>query len=200
MFRTIITVTVLSLMIIVCPVAAQANDISILAGAYTPSFNIGTQPSPISVSTGASVQLGYAHRLLPIKGANLDLDVPLTITTQHDGSTGWGLSASNQTNIFFTPGIRYRLESQTRISPFLVFGGGVGSFGNVEARVGSGLSLRAERIVSPVLDFGGGADFRITQLLSLRGEVRDFISRAGLGGTQGRHHPVFVVGLGFHFN
>jgi hypothetical protein len=47
--------------------------------------------------------------------------------------------------------------------------------------------------------FGGGLDFRLTRLLSLRAEGRDFVTRAGLGGESGRNHPFFTVGLGLHF-
>ena len=47
--------------------------------------------------------------------------------------------------------------------------------------------------------FGGGLDFRLTRLLSLRFEGRDFVTRAGLGGERGRTHPFFAVGIGFHF-
>jgi hypothetical protein len=47
--------------------------------------------------------------------------------------------------------------------------------------------------------FGGGLDFRVTRLISLRGEVRDFVSRKGIGLTDGRNHPVFGFGMGFHW-
>ena len=200
MLRIGIAVSVLSLVFVVCPAPAQTNDICILAGAYAPSLSVSNQPAPVSVSAGASVQIGYAHQLRLMRSASLDLDVPLTIATHHGEVIGWDMSVSSQTNLFFTPGIRYRLNPQTGISPFVVLGGGVGSFGTAQGHAGSSFSLRVERVVSPVLGFGGGADFRITQLLSFRGEVRDFVGRAGLGGTEGRHHPVFVVGFGFHFN
>jgi len=201
MLRISIAVSVLPLLVfVVCPALAQTSDISIMAGAYAPNLSVSSQPSPISLSAGASVRLGYAHQLLPMRNASLDLDVPLTITAQHGEVIGWNMSVSSKTNVFFTPGIRYKITPETRVSPFVVFGGGFGSFGNAEAYAGSGLGLSIERVVSPVLGFGGGADFRITQLLGFRGEMRDFVSRPGLGGTQGRHHPVFVLGFSFNFN
>ena len=47
--------------------------------------------------------------------------------------------------------------------------------------------------------FGGGLDFRLTRLISLRAEVRDFVSRRGIGLTDGRNHLVFGFGMGFHW-
>ena len=200
MRKTHIALSTLFLVFIVCPSLAQANDISVMAGAYTPSLRIGSQPSPISLSARASVQLGYAHQLRPMRNASLDLDVPLTITSHLNEASGLDMSVSSQTNVFFTPGIRFRIVPQSRVSPFVVTGAGVGSFGKAEVYAGSGFGVSVGRAASPVLGFGGGVDFRLTRLLSLRGEVRDFVSRAGMGGTEGRHHPVFVAGLGFHFN
>ena len=53
--------------------------------------------------------------------------------------------------------------------------------------------------VSAAVDFGGGLDLRLTRLMSLRAEARDFVTGRGLGGVEGRHHPIFGFGLGFHW-
>ena len=57
----------------------------------------------------------------------------------------------------------------------------------------SGWTVRA------AVEFGGGLDFRLTRLVSLRGEVRDFVSGRGLGGVAGRHHPIYGFGVGLHW-
>ena len=44
-----------------------------------------------------------------------------------------------------------------------------------------------------------GGDFRLTRLLSLRGDARDFVTREGLGGVTGRNHSTFQAGIAFHF-
>jgi hypothetical protein len=200
MRKRTIAVSVLSLVLVAGTLQAQTSDFSILAGAYAANFNIGTQPASTSASAGAGIQLGYSHQLLGTRAGSLDLDVPLTVTMHHDEVIKQGMSVGTQTNVFFTPGMRYRIVPQARVSPFVVLGGGFGSFGIAEVYAGSGFGLSVKRTVSPVLGLGCGADFRITRLISFRGEVRDFVSRAGLGGVQGRHHPVFGVGFGFHFN
>ena len=148
---------------------------------------------------GANVQLGYGHQLLSTRNGSLDLDVPLTITVHEGQVVGRGVSVTTRTDAFFTPGVRFRFAPEARVSPFVVLGGGFGAFEKAEVRAGFGVGNSANRAVSPVLGFGCGADLRLTKLLSLRGQVRDFVGRAGLGGVEGRHHPVVSVGFGFHF-
>jgi hypothetical protein len=55
------------------------------------------------------------------------------------------------------------------------------------------------RSVSPAFGFGGGLDFRLTRLVSLRFDIRDFVTRARLGGSNGHHHGIFGFGVAFHF-
>jgi hypothetical protein len=53
-------------------------------------------------------------------------------------------------------------------------------FGEDRSVAGAGFVRRAtRRTVGAALDFGGGLDFRLTRLMSLRAEVRDFAPVAG---------------------
>ena len=199
MFRKIVLGHVLTTLFFTCFALAETSDFNILIGVYTPSFSAGTQPALMSSSTGASVQFSYGHQLLGFKSGALELDIPLTIATHQNETFGNGFSTSTKANVFFTPAVRYRFVPHSRVSPFAILGGGVGSFGSIDTNAGPGLQVNMERKASPVLAFGFGTDVRLTRLLSVRGEVRDFVSRAGLGGTEGRNHPVFGIGIGFHF-
>ena len=77
---------------------------------------------------------------------------------------------------------------------------GIGSFGTSIATVGQqSVSTTGNRITTAAFGFGGGIDFRLTRLLSLRAEGRDFLTRSGLGGTNGHSHAFFMAGIGFHF-
>jgi hypothetical protein len=42
-------------------------------------------------------------------------------------------------------------------------------------------------------------DFRLTRLLSVRGDIRDFVTGRGLGGLNGRNHTIFGFGMAVHF-
>ena len=50
-----------------------------------------------------------------------------------------------------------------------------------------------------VFQFGGGVDLRLTERISIRGEVRDFVTGSGLSGSNGPHHLVPLMGLAMHF-
>jgi hypothetical protein len=97
--------------------------------------------------------------------------------------------------------MRLKTPTYGRVSFYGVLGGGFGWFSKVDSvftapngtvEVNSGLHIR------PVADFAGGIDLRLSRMLSLRGEARDFVSAANLGGVPGHNHPVFLVGLVFH--
>jgi len=190
---------VLVLVPFACTALGQSSDLSILAGAYIANAGVDRWPAPVSVSTGASVQLGYGHKLLDTPAGNLHLDVPLAIAMRQGEEMGRGFSLTTRTNVFFTPGVRFMVAPRARLTPFVVLGAGAGTLEHAKLSVGPGVGNMNERIVSPVLGFGCGADLRMTRVVSLRAEVRDYVSRAGLRGTEGRHHPVVGVGLGFRF-
>ena len=49
-----------------------------------------------------------------------------------------------------------------------------------------------------VADFGGGVDLRLVKSVSLRSEVRDYVTAAGLDGAPGRQHLLPLIGLAFY--
>jgi len=102
--------------------------------------------------------------------------------------------------VFFTPGVRLLLVPASRIRPYAVLGGGIGAFSGSEVSITRDVAVRGSHFTSAAVGFGGGLDVRLVRLLSLRGEIRDFVSRAGMAGTQGRHHLIFGVGPGSRFN
>jgi len=77
-----------------------------------------------------------------------------------------------------------------------VAGGGVGVF-RTPSPGAFGVSSRGT--THGVFQFGGGADLRLTRLLSLRAEVRDVVTGRQFGGVAGRHHPVPLFGVAMHF-
>jgi opacity protein-like surface antigen len=87
-----------------------------------------------------------------------------------------------------------------RVSFYAAAGAGIASFHHDLAVVGKGSVSQSSGWASSFAGaFGGGLDFRITRLVSLRAEVRDFVSRRGVGLTDGRNHAVFGFGMGFHW-
>lgn len=178
---------------------AQNSDLAILLGAAGPiSSTIAN--GIVSDSFGIGFQLNYAAQLHETKAGQLYLELPLMIATQVKSTVGNGVSDSVKDSIFFTPGVRWRFTPQKRVSFYAAAGGGIGSFGTTLSYVGHGVvSDTLGRTTTAAFGFGGGIDFRLTRLLSLRAEGRDFVTRSGLGSSSGPNHSFFMAGVGFHF-
>jgi hypothetical protein len=102
--------------------------------------------------------------------------------------------------ITLTPGVRFNVAPHSRVSFYAAGGLGPAVFGAAKSVAGKGFATASINwTVSAAADFGGGLDFRLTRLMSLRLEARDFVTGRGLGGVAGRHHPVYGFGMGFHW-
>jgi hypothetical protein len=99
----------------------------------------------------------------------------------------------------YLPGLRLMAPVHARVSLFGVAGAGVGSFRPPNLVVdgkfypGTGMTWHG------VFEVGGGVDLRLTRMLSLRADYRDFITGRGLSSVEGRHHPLILGGIGVHF-
>jgi hypothetical protein len=130
----------------------------------------------------------------------LYLELPLLIGGRSSGTVAGYVSGSTQAGIYFTPGVRYNITLHPRVSFYGMGGAGVAAFDENTSYVGRGVVSETTGWTSSfAVAFGGGLDFRCTRLISLRGEVRDFVSRKGIGLTDGRNHVVFGFGMGFHW-
>lgn len=184
-------------------VEAQNSDLGFLLGVYWPHGEVTTSPNTVvSGSAGASIQFNYAWQVMQ-RAVDLYVEVPVIISVESTSTVTPGLiTSSSGPDVFFTPGIRLKISPQSRVSFYGALGGGVASFAAnqvVITKGASSTSVSAGRANSPALDFGGGIDFRITRLLSLRFDARDFVTRKALGGSAGRNHGIYEFGIAFHF-
>jgi hypothetical protein len=193
----------LFLAVMACGVAAaqqsQNSEISVLVGASNPASSVVTSGSTVKVSASvsAALHLGYGYQVHSWRAGYLYLEFPATFTfggnTSILGSSV--LSTSDNSVVWFTPGIRFKLPIHSRLSAYGVAGGGAQIRRRSAVNVGTaGVLVRTEWRITGVADVGGGLDLRLTRLLSLRGEVRDFIS-----GGNPTQEAVYLFGLGFHF-
>jgi opacity protein-like surface antigen len=178
---------------------AQNSDLAILFGAAGPnSGSVGN--GVVTGSFGAGFQLNYAVQLHETTAGQLYLELPLMIAARVNGTVANDVTGSIKDSIFLTPGVRWRFTPQKRVSFYAAGGVGIGSFGTLLSVVGNGsVSNTNARTTTVAFGFGGGIDFRLTRLLSLRAEGRDFVTRSGLGGDSGHSHAFFMAGIGFHF-
>jgi hypothetical protein len=198
--------TILTLMLLAGVAAAQNSDLGLLAGLSGPRGSITVAGSTVteSGSVAPSLQVNYAWQVVERKTylyVELPLVIPFretgTITTSPPGAVVVGDAGRD---VFFTPGLRLKISPQSRVSFYGAAGVGIASFGASSVTASPPLtSVAKNRENSLAVDFGGGIDLRLTRLLSLRGDVRDFVTRAGLGGVSGRNHGIFQLGIAFHF-
>jgi len=147
----------------VSPSFAQKNELAALASSFQTSASF-------NVHGGEGLQLNYAHRIVDIKLAALYLEIPF--------AAGWGGSRSitqgnllheNYNTMYLTPGLKLKILPTSFISPYLAGGLGWGGFRSTNT------SATSNKFAG---DIGGGADFTILPILSLRGEVRDYYTSA----------------------
>ena len=177
---------------------AQNSDLAFLFGAdgQTSSTISG---AGIDSRFGFGFQINFAEQLHETAAGQLYVEVPLMIATHFQETISGSITDEEKDSIFFTPGLRWRFTPQKRISFYAAAGAGIGSLGTSASYVGPGVVSNSDnRDVTFAFGFGGGIDFRLTRLLSLRAEGRDFVTRAGLG-ESGHNHAFFTAGIGFHF-
>lgn len=91
------------------------------------------------------------------------------------------------------------LPLQSRVSGYGLLGGGGGWFQYAVINGGSNPYVSSNSTAQGLLVAGGGIDVRLTRRISIRGEVRDLVTSAGLSGASGRHHVLPLFGIAFHF-
>lgn len=195
----------------ICPAAAQNSDIGVLFSAAVNKIDFGSR---VETQYRIGVQVNYARQLLERRAGRLYLELPVNSYVAPIGQgiiTDLGYIreiARPERIVFVTPGIRYHLHLKPRLA--------------VYASVGAGVAIRQQKVFtlaplpegalgSPLLgtrigwkgsvagNLGAGLDFRLTRLLSLRGEFRTFRTTSVPGFGTGRQYPSVHAGLGFHF-
>jgi hypothetical protein len=189
----------------VCAAHAQNSDLALLAGISGPrgQTTVTGGTATTSGSVTPSLQMNYAWQALQ-RAVDLYVELPLVVPfrvngTVVSGSGGTAIAGSSGPDVFFTPGIRLKFSPESRVSFYAAAGFGIATFGATSTIVPPATVVSGNRQNSPALDFGGGVDLRLTRLLSLRGDVRNFYTEAGLGGVTGRNHGIFQLGIAFHF-
>ena len=157
----------------VCPALAQNSDFGFLSG-FRPCGDCPTS----SYASGS--EFNYGYQVVATQAGGLYIELPLVAV----------INPVRNVDYLFAPGLRFKFATQSRLSLYGALGFGIASFGG---------TATASRTTSGTADFAGGMDFRLTRLLSLRVEARDFLTRPGLGGTEGRNHAIYLAGIALHF-
>ncbi len=176
--------------------AGQNSDVGFLAGVSGPITTAIAGTNLTERSVGPSYQVNFA--VLQRRNLDFHIELPLMYAENERGFRIGTVSAALRSMISFTPGLRLRIPLASRLSTYGAAGGGVAFFSREEVRLDNGIIVFS-RSTTGLFDFAGGLDLRVTRLLSLRGEARDFVTASRVAGASGRNHPVYQFGIGLHF-
>ncbi len=158
--------------------SAQSHEIGLLLGGNTTGDRELRSPQPGSVRIGAGLTYyaNYAYRFAGFKALSVHLEVPFAAAPSADLRSSNVTVPRNYASLFITPGIKVKFLPDSNISPYAVVGGGFGRFEESAFRIDNQPNLGPRGTNRGVFDFGGGLDLNLLRFLSIRGEVRDFVS------------------------
>jgi opacity protein-like surface antigen len=175
---------------------AQNSDLGFLFGFS--QRNASVRNDVIRGEVSVSFQVNYARQLVEGKGGRLYLEFPALFAGGSNGEISNQVIGRAGGTAFFTPGLRYHYNLASRVAIYAAAGAGIAHkeerFGTV---VGNQVIERDESNTGGAYNFGGGLDFRLTRLWSLRGEVRSF--RTTQAATLTRRSTIAQIGFALHF-
>lgn len=186
------------------PSFAQSNELGVLFGTTlapdtTPPIGIGACPvtnpfcgQTLHTGSGITYEGVLAHRLANVHIASLYLELPVVGSSDRD--IRQGVFVRNFSSIFFTPGLKLKLNTPV-LKPFLSVGGGLAHFSPST----NGGTFPDQSSTEGAFQVGGGIDLGLPiPHLGLRGEVREFYT--GKPDFSSNPHNIFVGGgIVLHF-
>jgi opacity protein-like surface antigen len=191
---------ILLLLLVSAPgVFAQGYELGLLVGRLKTGDRSLNSTAPFTaVFDGAlTYQANFAKRMVDGKVASLHCEFLLT------GAPKTNIKSSNvflpriYSSLFITPGVKVKLLPSGSISPYVASGLGYGRYSASETLANGQPNTGDRGKNSLTFNFGGGLDFNVLGLITLRGEVRDFVTgnpRFNTSFLTNKQHNVFVAG------
>lgn len=176
----------------------QNMDIYFLAGpSPSSSMAIPGSNATVNKSTRFGDSTGFGYQVARTSVASIWLDIAPTFAV---GTAAASIPGSVNTGFAsLAVGPRFMIPLQSRISIYGTLGGGWGSFSYPTIGGQSAPSASSKSVVHGIFLAGGGADLRLTERFSIRGELRNIVTGRGLAGSNGPHHLVPLMGVAAHF-
>lgn len=143
--------------------------------------------------------INYAWQFHERQRGRFYVELPFLVVGGSSGTVGREVVGRAGGSLFVIPGLRYQHNLTDRFA--LSVAAGVGAaIGHQKVGIVTPQVVRGYEDTSATVaaDLGGGVDFRLTRLLSLRAEVRDFVS-GRTGGLARRNNVAYQFGFALHF-
>jgi opacity protein-like surface antigen len=178
-------------------VFAQKYEVALTSGALKVGQKDFQLPRPgfIDFSTGLTYQFSYAQRVVDARAAALYFELPFAGTPRTKIESTNALSPRSYSSIFITPGIKLKLLPGLKYSPYLVAGVGYARFNSSQTLLSGDPNREDRQANRAVFGYGGGIDVRVFSIVSLRGEVRDFVTgtpKFNLDGFDNKQHNTLL--------
>ncbi len=180
---------------------SQNSDITFLLGPPIGSVEVDTGANgTVSASGQIHLQIGFGHTIHSETVGDLWLETNYIFVLGGDTNVGNGVRASGTAGSLITPGLRFQIPASSRLSLYVAAGGGIGNFVVSEASTAPYFFAKTHNTIHGAFDFGGGVDFRLSRLVSLRADARDYVlTGRNLAGSSGHHHAFLGFGFALHF-
>ncbi len=154
---------------------AQRSELGLMLGALQPRDRTAGN-ARLEIGAGMSLYANYGLRVMDGDKAALYVEVPFVATPQNQVASAAGSATRDVATIYLTPGLRLKFAPRRRIAPYIAGGAGWALFEQSTTRL-DGRPNEASRLLSRgAVNFGGGVDVGLWRFVSVRGEVRDFVS------------------------
>jgi hypothetical protein len=165
-------------------VCAQQNEVGLLLGANDTQGRDFAPPSIGSFrpGTGLTFEVTYARRFTDAKLASMHFEVLFAATPNTDITSSNVALPRSYSSIFLTPGLKFKLLPGFFISPYVAAGAGYARFTVSDTTISGGAATLTGSNKG-VYNYGVGAELKFFPGLSLRGEIRNFISGSPNLGT-----------------
>jgi len=189
----------LLLLIFACAPAvfAQEHELALLVGRLKASDHTLDSVGQVKAAFDGAVtyQINYANRMVNGELASLHWELAITGAPRTGVKSSNVLLPRNYSTLIFTPGLKLKIFPGGGFSPYLVGGVGLGRFSQSGTNINGSPNTGDRSNTSFVFNYGGGVDLNVLGPISVRGEVRDFMTGTPSFSTpflNDRQHNLFV--------
>lgn len=196
-----VVVAVVFVLVLVCAVHAQVNEISGTVGRTFVSSQaiVGANFNNPNIHFGNGITLGGNYsRLLRRYGIfGVSGEVSFAYSPDMDLNTGRNLIPEGYQHYFVTPAVRVNFFHGEGVSPWVSVGGGYGMYRQSHELVFGGPNPGKTSTNTGVFQFGAGLDVFPWQKWGLRLEARDYwagVPDLNVTTVRSRQHNIYVGG------
>src|SRR5499426_3066609 len=181
-------------------VLAQEHELALLVGRLKASDSTLNSVGQVKAAFDGAVtyQINYANRMINGEVASLHFEIAVTGAPRTSVNSSNVLLPRTYSTLIFTPGLKLKLLPGGGFSPYVVGGAGLGRLSVSDTNLAGGPVTGDRSNYSFVFNYGGGVDLNILGPISIRGEVRDFMTGTPSFSSpflNDRQHNLFVGGV-----